>query len=131
VDLQPFRRKVSDAIRRAGHDDIAMEYYVAEDKRPVDRCVEDVSRCDVYIGIFAWRRGWVPSSENPDQLSITELEYRKAFTSGKTCLIFILDPAVPWPPAWVDDNKRRMSEFRDSLAEQQREGHRAPARSRA
>jgi hypothetical protein len=37
VDLKEYRQKVSQAIRRAGHEDVAMEYYVAEDKRPVDR----------------------------------------------------------------------------------------------
>jgi hypothetical protein len=39
------------------HEDIAMEYYVAEDKRPVDKCLEDVTSCDLYIGIFTWRYG--------------------------------------------------------------------------
>jgi hypothetical protein len=116
-DLREFRRKVADVVRRARHDDIAMEYYVAEDMRPVDRCLQDVDRCDVYIGIFAWRRGWIPAHDNPDRLSITEIEYQRALSTGKHCLIFLLDAKVPWQPEFVDDDKKRMVEFRSSLAE--------------
>ena len=38
----------------------------------------DISSCDLYIGLFAWRYGYVPDDPNPRRLSITELEYRHA-----------------------------------------------------
>jgi hypothetical protein len=34
--LQEYRRQVSLVLRRLGHEDVAMEYYVAEDRRPVE-----------------------------------------------------------------------------------------------
>lgn len=43
-----------------GHEDITMEYFVAEDKRPVDLYLEDVSCCDLYIDVFAWSYGYTP-----------------------------------------------------------------------
>jgi hypothetical protein len=52
-----------------GHQDVGMEDYVAEDLRPLARCLADVESSDAYIGIFAWRflvegcpqkTGWVP-----------------------------------------------------------------------
>jgi hypothetical protein len=89
-DLQDYRKAVSLALRRLGHEDVAMEYYGAEDKRPLDRCLEDAGSCDAYVGIFAWRYGYVPATGNPDQLSITELEYRRAKAAGKACLIFLI-----------------------------------------
>jgi hypothetical protein len=58
-DLEEYRKEVSLALRRLGHEDLAMEYYMAEDKRPLDRCLSDVASCDVYVGIFAWRYGYV------------------------------------------------------------------------
>ncbi len=116
-DLQECRRQVSLVIRRMGHEDVAMEYYVAEDKRPVAKCLDDVANCDLYIGIFAWRYGWIPRTKNPKKRSITELEYRQAFRKKKTCLIFLLDDKAPWPPAFVDDNKKRMKKLRDELSE--------------
>jgi tetratricopeptide (TPR) repeat protein len=85
-----------------GHEDIAMEYFVAEDKRPVEKCLEDVGSCDLYIGIFAWRYGYAPDGYDK---SITELEYQKAVEAGIECLIFLLDEDAPWPPKYVDKGK--------------------------
>ncbi|MDZ7292298.1 MAG: DUF4062 domain-containing protein [candidate division KSB1 bacterium] len=82
LDLQDYRRQVSSVIRRMGHEDVAMEYYVAEDQRPVDRCLSDVAACDLFVAIYAWRYGWTPSENNPEQLSITEMEYRQAERLG-------------------------------------------------
>jgi len=48
------------------------------DRRPADKCVADVKTSDIYVGIFAWRYGTVPDENNPDKLSITEMEYRAA-----------------------------------------------------
>jgi Domain of unknown function (DUF4062) len=59
-----------------------MEDHVATDERPVEKCLRDVAGCDVYVGIFAYRYGYVPKEENPEGRSITELEYRKAGESA-------------------------------------------------
>jgi len=83
LDLQEYRRQVSSTIRRMGHEDVAMEYYVAEDMRPVDRCLSDVAACDLFVSIYARRYGWVPSENNPEQLSITTMECRHAEKTGK------------------------------------------------
>src|SRR5215475_1687008 len=93
-DLEEYRKKVSTVIRRMGHLDVAMEYYVAEDQRPVDRCLSDVESCDLYIGVFAWRYGWKPTVNNPKNRSITEMEYRQA--EGKPRLIFLLSEDHAW-----------------------------------
>ena len=117
VDLQDYREEVRLAIRRAGHEDIAMEYYVAEDKRPVDRCLEDVRSCDLYIGLFAWCYGWIPKTNNPKRISITEMEYREAVGNETQCLIFLLDPDVEWKPARIDQDRRRITRLRELLRE--------------
>jgi hypothetical protein len=76
-----------------GHVPIAMEDYVAEGARPVDRCLDDVARCDAFVGVLAWRYGYAPEATAfPAGLSppvgavagvtsITELEYRQAVAS--------------------------------------------------
>jgi tetratricopeptide (TPR) repeat protein len=101
-DLEGHREQVYRALRQLGHNVIAMEDYVATDQRPLARCLEDVSACDLYVGIFAHRYGYIPDQDNPDQQSITELEYRHAQALGKPCLIFLLDEAAPWLPNWMD-----------------------------
>ena len=98
-DLQECRAQVRVALQRLGVDDVAMETYVAEEARPVDRCVEDVRSCDVYVGLFAWRYGHVLDGYGK---SITELEYEAAGAAGITRLIFLHDEQAPWPPVSVD-----------------------------
>ena len=39
IDLKECRARVNLALRKVGHEDVAMEYYVAGDERPVERCL--------------------------------------------------------------------------------------------
>lgn len=79
-----------------------MEYYVAEPDRPLGRCLRDAAECDLYIGLFAWRYGFIPPGEDR---SITELEYRTATAAGKPALIFILREEVSWPRTQMDPGR--------------------------
>src|SRR2546421_2176918 len=101
-DLIAYREAVYHTLRQMRHDVIAMEDYVATDQRPTDKCLVDVAASDLYIGIFAWRYGYIPSDMNPEHKSITELEYRNATQNGITCIIFILDKDAPWPSTAMD-----------------------------
>lgn len=87
-------------------DAIAMEDYVAQDTRPLEKCLEDVASSDIYVGIFGWRYGYIPTDNNkdnnPNNLSITELEYSEAKEKGIPCLVFLLDESVPWPLKFSD-----------------------------
>jgi hypothetical protein len=78
LDLVGYRRAVIEALRRMNYQVLCMEDYGAEDQRPLGRCREDVEASDIYVGIFAWRYGYVPEEENPAGRCITELEYRVA-----------------------------------------------------
>lgn len=102
-DLQEYRQAVYKALRQMQHDVAAMEDYVAADQRPLAKCLADVAGCDIYVGIFAWRYGYVPTADNPADQSITEREYRQAAELGKPTLLFLLDEGVPWPRPWQDD----------------------------
>ena len=103
-DLKEHREAVYRALRKMHHDVIAMEDYVATDQRPLDKCLEDVRSCDLYIGLFAWRYGYIPLENNPEQQSITELEYRTAVKQGKPTLLFLLDENAPWSPKLMDSH---------------------------
>src|SRR5262245_5554430 len=99
----------------------AMEHYVATDQRPLDKCLADVEACDVYVGIFAWRYGFVPdpAQGNPERRSITELEYRRARETGKPCLIYLLDENHPWPPPKMEKGEggEKLARFRKELGD--------------
>ena len=104
-DLKDYRRTVIDALRKSGYRVFNMEDYVARDERPVDACLKDIDQVELYIGIFAFRYGYIPPLEhgNPDGLSITELEYRYAEKAGKTCLVFLADENIPWLRSHMDE----------------------------
>jgi hypothetical protein len=99
VDLKPFRAAALDAIRRLEHQTLGMEDYTASPGLPLDKCLHDVARSDVYVLILAWRYGFVPDHHDK---SITELEYRHAVEKGIPVLVFLVDEDVPWPPKHID-----------------------------
>jgi hypothetical protein len=111
-DLIEQREAIYHVLRQLGHDVIAMEDYVASDQRPIDRCLEDVARSDIYLGVIAWRYGYVPSGMTN---SITELEFRHAQTRAIPTLIFILDENAPWPPSKMDRPPTQIERFRQEL----------------
>ena len=102
-DLKDHRRIVYEALSRAGYNVITIDDYGA-DPRPVDVCLRNVELADIYVGIFAFRYGYVPALENsnPDGLSITELELRHAERLGKPVLPFVLSDRTPWPTKFMD-----------------------------
>ncbi|OKI56193.1 HEAT repeat domain-containing protein [Micromonospora sp. CB01531] len=98
-DLLEYRAAVHAAARRLEIEDVAMEAYGADIRPPLERCLADVRRCDLYVGLFAWRYGFRPPGQ---ESSITELEYREALAAGKPCLIFLLAEDTPWPVDMID-----------------------------
>jgi tetratricopeptide (TPR) repeat protein len=114
ADLKNYRDAVSSVIRGLGHQAIAMEDYHAEDQTPAEKVRNDVAECDVYLGMVAWRYGFMPESCD---CSITELEYRTAVEHHIPTLIFLLDDEALWPPRFIDDGeqKKRLLAFREEL----------------
>src|SRR6185437_11282405 len=113
-DLRDCREEVRLALSRLGVTDVAMEYYVAEPDRPLERCLRDAAECDLYIGLFAWRYGYIPPGEDR---SITELEYRTAIAAGKPALIFMLSEDASWPRSFMDKDSGRIEELREELSQ--------------
>ncbi|WP_150047920.1 MULTISPECIES: DUF4062 domain-containing protein [Methylomonas] len=112
-DLQQHRSAVAAVLRRMGHQPIGMEDYVAEGARPLSRCLLDVEACDLYLGIFAWRYGYVPkdfgvsepslpTGTSKGETSVTEFELKQAEFSKKPVLAFLLDPEAEWPSSQFD-----------------------------
>ncbi|HWN09407.1 MAG TPA: DUF4062 domain-containing protein [Pyrinomonadaceae bacterium] len=103
VDLPEHRKQVVEACLRAGVFPIGMEHLPARDASGVHVSLEMVDRADIYIGVYAWRYGWVPDVTgvpNPDRISITEMEFNRALErkqSGqlKDILIFVMHDDHP------------------------------------
>jgi hypothetical protein len=103
-DLKEHRKVVFQALRKGGYEVKAMEEYVAGNRRPVEQCLADVRDADIYVGLFGFRYGYVPPEDhhNPQQLSMTELEFQQAKASEKPRLAFVAKPDAPFPPNLMD-----------------------------
>jgi hypothetical protein len=115
ADLVEHRSTIYRVLRKNRYDVVAMEDYVATDERPLEKCLADVRDCDVYVGIYGRRRGYVPPGQTE---SITTLEYREAREAGKPCACFLLADGHVLPPEHEDADPGPIDEFR---AEIQRE----------
>jgi hypothetical protein len=80
ADLKQERRAVLDWLRLARHQ--AVDSYLPDSDTVRDSCLDDVAGCDLYVLIAGHRYGFQPPEGNPEGLSITQLEFRRAGECG-------------------------------------------------
>ena len=130
-DLREHRAAVIRVLRQLGHEVLAMEDLTAASAAPLSKVLDMVDRSEAYVGIFAWRYGYVPgaspaapgqqagtTSPAPapapvialpavkgaiaGQTSITNYEYLRALERSLPIMAFLLDEQYPWPPQLID-----------------------------
>jgi hypothetical protein len=111
-DLKTEREAVYRALRQLRHDVVSMEDYVASTERPLDKCLSDVAACQAYVGLFAWRYGFVPPGQTH---SITELELHEAERHDLPRLVFLLADGAPWPAELKDIDPSAVNALREAL----------------
>ncbi|HEX8294501.1 MAG TPA: DUF4062 domain-containing protein [Pyrinomonadaceae bacterium] len=74
-DLPQHRALAHKACLEAGVFPIGMEQLPARDASGVAASLEMVEQADIYIGVYAFRYGWLPDGED---VSITEMEFDRA-----------------------------------------------------
>lgn len=81
-EFSEIRKQIKQYIngRSELYEFIGMEDYGSEDKKPLDKCVEDVAGCDFYVCILGYRYGSIaPKNERyQNELSFTHWEYYAA-----------------------------------------------------
>ena len=80
ADLTEERPAVLDWLRLARHQ--AVDSYLPDSDTVRDSCLDDVAACDLYVLILGHRYGFQPPQDNPEGLSITHLEFRRAGERG-------------------------------------------------
>jgi len=87
-DLPKHRDQVRLACERAGFEPREMmENLPALNKDAVEASLRMVEQADIYLGILAYRYGTVPTGHD---LSITEMEFNRAFELNRPRLIFFV-----------------------------------------
>lgn len=112
-DLKSLRQAARDVIITKELLPIGMEHYTTSGQRPVDKCLADVRRCDIYLGLVAFRYGFEPPGF--DGKSITQLEYEEAGKAGIPRLIFVISENANWPAKWIDKDRDKIDKFRNHL----------------
>src|SRR5262245_53373388 len=80
ADLRRERQAVIDWLVAAQHQ--VVHSYRPNSDRVRDSCLEDVDTSDLYVLILGHRYGFQPPEDNPEGLSITQLEFRRAGQCG-------------------------------------------------
>src|SRR5262245_39569329 len=113
IDLKEHRARVVDALRKSGIHVDPMEDWTADDREPKQFSRQRVNGCRLCILLVAFRRGYVPEGET---LSITQMEYEYAVSSGLAVLVFLLGEDEPWPRRFVEmDKDPEIGRWREQL----------------
>jgi hypothetical protein len=92
VDLEAERQAVMDWLMAAQHQ--VVHSYRPNSDTVRDSCLDDVDTSDLYVLILGHRYGFQPPGDNPEGLSITHLEFRRAGQSHKP-RVALLRTSIP------------------------------------
>ena len=122
ADLEPERRAVLDWLRLARHQ--AVDSYLPDSDTVRDSCLDDVAGCDLYVLVLGHRYGSQPEGDNPEGLSFTHLEFRRAGECGIPRLVLLRTSVPDVRLSDLQDPVRAamVLTFRDEVAEQVRAG---------
>jgi hypothetical protein len=112
-DLAEYRNAVRDAVLRAGAMPILFEDEPATGRTVTDVVKEAIKESDAVLLLVGHRYGAV---EKRTGKSWMEVEYEAARRRSKPLLVFMAADDAPWPPKYVDADRRRIQEFRQRLA---------------
>jgi Domain of unknown function (DUF4062) len=125
TDLREHRQRAIEAIVKFGYVPRVMEFSGARaDADVIDTSLQMVRDAAAYVGIIGLKYGQTPSdgSRNPDELSVTELEFNEAMRLGKPIILFIMSDKHKLTKADIDadsgqaEEARRVSRAREADA---------------
>ncbi len=93
-DLLKHRATVATTLLKAGFDVVDMVNFMAQSEDAVSACLNEVAASDLFVGIYAWRYGFIPEEA---EVSIIEQEFIEAQKLDKVCFCFMVEEDYPWP----------------------------------
>lgn len=117
IDLIEYRKVAEKAINDQRQKFEGMEYMGAMIEEPTKACLDLVKKCDLFIGIYAWRYGNIPDGSD---YSITELEYRQAKELGCHCLFYFVDEDFSWKPKFIETGTKgkKLIKFKKTISKE-------------
>ena len=132
-DLSGYREAVRQIITRLDLYPIIMEAFNPGQRDAMQRCYDEVQRADIFVGIYAHRYGYCPTSNAtyttidgetracPGDQSITHMEYDWAIEKGIPVCLFVLaenDPdgePLDWPVDCIDEDHQPMQDLKSTI----------------
>ncbi len=113
-DLLDHRAAVAQALLNAGYHPIDMANFMARPDGAVSACLKEVAESNLFVGIYAWRYGYIPAGA---EVSITEQEFIEAERLDKPCFIFMVDESYDWPVEFREGGigERLLRDFKTRL----------------
>jgi hypothetical protein len=114
-DLIDYRAKAILAVEGTSYQASKMEVFGARSEEPLTACLKEIEECEIFIGIYALRYGFVPDGSD---ISITEMEYAHAKKLDKKIYCFILDEEnQPWLKKWIEGEpgKSKLEQFKQGV----------------
>nr|WP_319401810.1 DUF4062 domain-containing protein [uncultured Carboxylicivirga sp.] len=87
-DLKLHRERIWNALQNYDIDITGMEEFGARQSTPLQTCIDEIHKSDIYIGIISMCYGSVDSITGK---SYTQLEYEKAKDLGLEIMIYLID----------------------------------------
>ncbi len=119
TDLKEHRARAIQTIEKLRYLPRVMEYSGAQAETDViDTSLAMVRDATAYIGVISLKYGQTPvdRDRNPDQLSITELEFNEAMRLGRPIVLFIMSDEHPVKKADIEadpDRLKKLDAFRE------------------
>jgi len=115
-DLVPFRERIWEVLSQLDIQILGMERFGARKTAPLQTCIDEVAKSDVYIGVIAFRFG---SIDRSSKKSYTQIEYEKAIELKKEILIYLFDSNGLIQPKYIDfgSKAQRLIQFKKVLKE--------------
>jgi hypothetical protein len=117
-DLLAERKAVAAVLRKSEFLVTAMEDWDAVPADATSVSVDGVIKCDIFVGIYAFRYGFIPPGSRS---SITEQEYEMARREGKRCLCYFKDESSAHSGAAdpellePDSNRQMLAAFKERI----------------
>ena len=120
LDLAESRKVTIKFLGILKSDLIAMEVFGSDERKPIDHCLEQLRKCNIFIGVYAERYGTIDPQTGK---SITELEYDEAAEmlrkkKLKTLLLYMVDPKAQWSLDLIERDPvsvAKLAKFKDKI----------------
>lgn len=102
IDLKLHREEIIKKIKSLSGNINSQEFFGARDQKPIETCLLEVEKSNVFIMLLGWRYG---SIETESGKSFTEIEYEKAKALNIPKFIYFIDEEYPVPAKFIDKDK--------------------------